>query len=153
MVVQSWEDESRRLRGKDISPCRLLFLDEAARLDARSIATLFELCERLQMQLIIAAPKMSARKAPPINWCVKSSRIPNMFMSSACEDLRRNSLKRFQEVTKRLLRRVLNLRRQQCRLFFSENSVSALKKWHITARFSLNFFTLGYVKTYQAFIY
>ncbi len=38
-------------------PCRLLFLDEAARLDARSIATLFELCERLQMQLIIAAPE------------------------------------------------------------------------------------------------
>ncbi|MGQ7112159.1 hypothetical protein ACUOFC_30730, partial [Escherichia sp. TWPC-MK] len=31
--------------------------DEAARLDARSIATLFELCERLQMQLIIAAPE------------------------------------------------------------------------------------------------
>ncbi|ELY2494682.1 chromosome partition protein MukB [Cronobacter muytjensii] len=57
MVVQSWEDESSRLRGKDISPCRLLFLDEAARLDARSIATLFELCERLQMQLIIAAPE------------------------------------------------------------------------------------------------
>ncbi|MEY8710822.1 chromosome partition protein MukB [Mangrovibacter phragmitis] len=57
MVVQSWEDESRRLRGKDISPCRLLFLDEAARLDAKSIATLFELCERLEMQLIIAAPE------------------------------------------------------------------------------------------------
>ncbi|MDF7681269.1 chromosome partition protein MukB [Enterobacteriaceae bacterium ESL0689] len=57
MVVQSWEDESRRLRGKDLSPCRLLFLDEAARLDARSIATLFELCERLEMQLIIAAPE------------------------------------------------------------------------------------------------
>lgn len=35
----------------------MLFLDEAARLDARSIATLFELCERLQMQLIIAAPE------------------------------------------------------------------------------------------------
>lgn len=57
MVVQSWEEESRRLRGKDISPCRLLFLDEAARLDARSIATLFELCERLDMQLVIAAPE------------------------------------------------------------------------------------------------
>lgn len=25
MVVQSWEEESRRLRSKDISPCRLLF--------------------------------------------------------------------------------------------------------------------------------
>lgn len=57
MVVQSWEEESHRLRGKDISPCRLLFLDEAARLDARSINTLFELCERLEMQLIIAAPE------------------------------------------------------------------------------------------------
>ncbi|WP_304165539.1 chromosome partition protein MukB [Lonsdalea britannica] len=57
MVVQSWEEESKRLRGKDISPCRLLFLDEAARLDAKSIATLFELCERLEMQLIIAAPE------------------------------------------------------------------------------------------------
>ena len=57
MVVQSWEEESRRLRGKDISPCRLLFLDEAARLDAKSIATLFELCERLEMQLVIAAPE------------------------------------------------------------------------------------------------
>jgi len=57
MVVQSWEDESSRLRGKDISPCRLLFLDEAARLDAKSIATLFELCDRLEMQLIIAAPE------------------------------------------------------------------------------------------------
>ncbi|UXI02314.1 chromosome partition protein MukB [Photobacterium sp. TY1-4] len=57
MVVQSWEEESRRLRGKDIIPCRLLFLDEAARLDAKSIATLFELCERLDMQLLIAAPE------------------------------------------------------------------------------------------------
>lgn len=57
MVVQSWEDETSRLRAKDISPCRLLFLDEAARLDAKSIATLFELCERLEMQLIIAAPE------------------------------------------------------------------------------------------------
>ncbi|NBI43607.1 chromosome partition protein MukB [[Haemophilus] felis] len=57
MVVQSWEEESRRIRGKDIVPCRLLFLDEAARLDAKSISTLFELCERLDMQLLIAAPE------------------------------------------------------------------------------------------------
>lgn len=57
MVIQSWEEESKRLRSKDIIPCRLLFLDEAARLDAKSIATLFELCEKLEMQLIIAAPE------------------------------------------------------------------------------------------------
>ncbi|ALP39679.1 chromosome partition protein MukB [Aeromonas schubertii] len=57
MVLISWEEESRRLRAKDIAPCRLLFLDEAARLDAKSIATLFELCERQDMQLLIAAPE------------------------------------------------------------------------------------------------
>ncbi|MCE0496280.1 chromosome partition protein MukB [Vibrio salinus] len=57
MVIQSWEEESRRLRSKDIVPCRLLFLDEAARLDGKSISTLFELCERLDMQLLIAAPE------------------------------------------------------------------------------------------------
>ncbi len=57
MVIQSWEEESRRLRSKDLLPCRLLFLDEAARLDGKSIATLFELCERLDMQLLIAAPE------------------------------------------------------------------------------------------------
>lgn len=57
MVIQSWEEESKRLRSKDVIPCRLLFLDEAARLDAKSIATLFELCDRLEMQLIIAAPE------------------------------------------------------------------------------------------------
>lgn len=57
MVLHSWEEESRRFRARDILPCRLLFLDEAARLDARSINTLFELCERQNMQLIIAAPE------------------------------------------------------------------------------------------------
>ncbi|XPE38525.1 hypothetical protein ACNKHS_05440 [Shigella flexneri] len=36
MVVQSWEDEARRLRGEERLHARLLFLDEAARLDARS---------------------------------------------------------------------------------------------------------------------
>ena len=57
MVLQSWEEESRHLRSRDVLPCRLLFLDEAARLDSRSIATLFELCERQDMQLLIAAPE------------------------------------------------------------------------------------------------
>jgi len=57
MVLQSWEEDSARLRGKEMLPCRLLFLDEAARLDAKSIATLFELCERQDMQLLIAAPE------------------------------------------------------------------------------------------------
>lgn len=45
------------MRSSDREPCRLLFLDEAARLDARSIAALFELCERQDIQLLIAAPE------------------------------------------------------------------------------------------------
>ncbi len=85
MVVQSWEEESRRLRGKDISPCRLLFLDEAARLDAKSIATLFELCDCLEMQLIIAAPEnISPEKGLLINWCVRCSRTMSMCTWLAC---------------------------------------------------------------------
>ena len=79
MVVQSWEEESRRLRGKDISPCRLLFLDEAARLDAKSIATLFELCDRLEMQLIIAAPEnISPEKGTTYKLVRKCSRTTSM---------------------------------------------------------------------------
>lgn len=38
MVVQSWKIRLRRLRGKDISPCRLLFLDEAARGSMRALS-------------------------------------------------------------------------------------------------------------------
>lgn len=88
MVVQSWEEESRRLRGKDVVPCRLLFLDEAARLDAKSIATLFELCDRLDMQLLIAAPEnISLSRAQPISWCVRSSMTVNMYMWSVCVGL------------------------------------------------------------------
>lgn len=57
MVIQSWEAESKHLRARDLLPCRLLFLDEAARLDAKSIETLFELCVHQEMQLVIAAPE------------------------------------------------------------------------------------------------
>lgn len=148
MVVQSWEDESRRLRGKDISPCRLLFLDEAARLDARSIATLFELCERLQMQLIIAAPENISPEKGTTYKLVRKVFQNTEHVHVVGLRVAPQLLKRFQEVTKRLLRRV-KIKAAAMPPFLSENSVSALKKWHITARFSLNFFTLGYVKTYR----
>jgi chromosome partition protein MukB len=104
MVVQSWEEESRRLRGKDISPCRLLFLDEAARLDAKSIATLFELCDRLEMQLIIAAPEnISPEKGPRISWCVRCSRTMNTYTLWGCAVSLTNRLRHW--VSPRLKRR------------------------------------------------
>lgn len=149
MVVQSWEDESRRLRGKDISPCRLLFLDEAARLDARSIATLFELCERLQMQLIIAAPEnISPEKGTTYKL------VRKVFQNT--EHVHVVGLRGFAPQLPETLpgsdeapSRRVKMKAAAMPPFLSENSVSALKKWHITARFSLNFFTLGYVKTYR----
>ncbi|MCS5931535.1 hypothetical protein LNQ03_06155 [Klebsiella pneumoniae subsp. pneumoniae] len=58
MVVQSWEDESRRLRGKDISA-----LPSAVPSMKRRVSTpapsppCSSWCERLEMQLIIAAPE------------------------------------------------------------------------------------------------
>lgn len=127
MVVQSWEDESRRLRGKDISPCRLLFLDEAARLDARSIATLFELCERLQMQLIIAAPEnISPEKGTTYKLVRKVFQNTEHVHVVGLRGFAPQLLKRFQELTKRLLRRV-KIKAAAMPPFLSENSVSALK--------------------------
>lgn len=107
MVVQSWEDESRRLRGKDISPCRLLFLDEAARLDARSIATLFELCERLQMQLIIAAPEnISPEKGTTYKLVRKVFQNTEHVHVVGLRGFAPQLPETLPELTKRLLRRV-----------------------------------------------
>ncbi|BDZ02499.1 hypothetical protein MUTS16_35720 [Escherichia coli] len=127
MVVQSWEDESRRLRGKDISPaacCSSMKQRDWTPVPSPRCLNCVNVCKCSSLS---QRRKISARrKAPPINWYVKSSRIPNTFTSSACEDLRLNSLKRFQEVTKRLLRRV-KIKAAAMPPFLSENSVSALK--------------------------
>ncbi len=109
-----------------ISPCRLLFLDEAARLDARSIATLFELCERLQMQLIIAAPEnISPEKGTTYKLVRKVFQNTEHVHVVGLRGFAPQLLKRFQEVTKRLLRRVKI--KAAAMPPFSENSVSALK--------------------------
>ncbi len=148
MVVQSWEDESRRLRGKDISPCRLLFLDEAARLDARSIATLFELCERLQMQLIIAAPEnISPEKGTTYKLVRKVFQNTEHVHVVGLRGFAPQLLKRFREVTKRLSGE-LKLRRQQCRLSFRKLRFCTKKVAHYGALF----FKLLYIrlcKTYR----
>ena len=58
MVLISWEEESPpSARQGHRSPAACCSWTEAARLDGKSIATLFELCERQDMQLLIAAPE------------------------------------------------------------------------------------------------
>ncbi|MDD2467706.1 MAG: chromosome partition protein MukB [Desulfobulbus sp.] len=57
VILDAWETQSALLRGKrDGGSLRFLFLDEAARLSPRSLDALAELCDRMDMQLLVAAP-------------------------------------------------------------------------------------------------
>ncbi len=56
MVLHSWEVTTENRYGKGHAASRLLFLDEAARLDARALATLEELCGHQSLQLLVGAP-------------------------------------------------------------------------------------------------
>lgn len=57
VVLKAWEDDARQYRKKrSAASLRFLFLDEATRLSADSLRVLFQLCETLELQLLIAAP-------------------------------------------------------------------------------------------------
>jgi chromosome condensin MukBEF ATPase and DNA-binding subunit MukB len=58
VLLRAWEDEA--IGRGSVEPLRLLFLDEAARLDEVSHATLQSLSTSLQIQFIVAAPIVSA---------------------------------------------------------------------------------------------
>ena len=59
MVLQSWEENTQKNEGRGKQSSRILFLDEAARLDSKSISTLIELCDKMELQLLIAAPNVA----------------------------------------------------------------------------------------------
>jgi chromosome partition protein MukB len=60
MVLTEWERDANLLRGKrDIGSLRFLFLDEANRLSQDNLAVLFDLCQSLDLQLLIAAPEVA----------------------------------------------------------------------------------------------
>jgi chromosome condensin MukBEF ATPase and DNA-binding subunit MukB len=58
ILLRAWEEEAV-LRGR-VEPLRLLFLDEAARLDESSHATLEALSENMAIQFVVAAPIVAA---------------------------------------------------------------------------------------------
>ena len=59
VVLATWEREANLLRARrNTGTLRLLFLDEANRLDPESLGTLFDLCHALELQLLIAAPEV-----------------------------------------------------------------------------------------------
>ena len=60
VVLTAWEHHANLLRARRAhGTLRLLFLDEANRLSQDNLAVLFELCQSLELQLLIAAPEVA----------------------------------------------------------------------------------------------
>jgi chromosome partition protein MukB len=60
VVLTEWERDANLLRGKrSHGSLRFLFLDEANRLSHDNLGVLFDLCETLDLQLLIAAPEVA----------------------------------------------------------------------------------------------
>lgn len=60
VVLTEWERDANLLRGKRHGgSLRFLFLDEANRLSQENLGVLFDLCENLDLQLMIAAPEVA----------------------------------------------------------------------------------------------
>lgn len=60
VILTEWERDANLMRNqKSAGTLRLLFLDEANRLSRDNLGVLFELCETLELQLLIAAPEVA----------------------------------------------------------------------------------------------
>lgn len=60
VILSEWERDANLLRGrKSHGSLRFLFLDEANRLDPDNLGVLFDLCQTLDLQLLIAAPEVA----------------------------------------------------------------------------------------------
>ncbi|RYZ59130.1 MAG: hypothetical protein EOP08_15705, partial [Proteobacteria bacterium] len=59
VVLTEWEQSSQMFRKASSGSLRFLFLDEANRLSTDNLGVLFELCEKLSLQLLLAAPEVA----------------------------------------------------------------------------------------------
>ncbi|MEQ1729343.1 MAG: SbcC/MukB-like Walker B domain-containing protein, partial [Vicinamibacterales bacterium] len=60
VILTEWERDATLLRGKKAhGSLRFLFLDEANRLSHDNLGVLFDLCQTLDLQLLIAAPEVA----------------------------------------------------------------------------------------------
>jgi hypothetical protein len=60
VILSEWERDDQLLRQKrSFGSLRFLFLDEANRLSQDNLGVLFDLCEVLDLQLLIAAPEVA----------------------------------------------------------------------------------------------
>jgi len=73
IVLRAWEDHASKLRKKrGFGTMRLLFLDEATRLSRDSLMVMFDLCRKLELQLLIAAPDVDRVEGATIYTLVRS---------------------------------------------------------------------------------
>ncbi len=60
VVLTAWERDANLLRAsRSLGTLRILFLDEANRLSQDNLAILFDLCQSLELQLMLAAPEVA----------------------------------------------------------------------------------------------
>ena len=60
VILTEWERDGNLLRvRRPVGSMRFLFLDEANRLSQDNLATLFDLCQTLELQLLVAAPEVA----------------------------------------------------------------------------------------------
>lgn len=60
VILTEWERDAHLMRSGPVAGClRLLFLDEANRLSQDNLGVLFDLCQTLDLQLLIAAPEVA----------------------------------------------------------------------------------------------
>lgn len=60
VILAEWERDDHLLRGeRKLGSLRFLFLDEANRLSQDNLGVLFDLCQTLDLQLLIAAPEVA----------------------------------------------------------------------------------------------
>lgn len=60
VVLTAWENDANLFRARrQLGTLRILFLDEANRLSQDNLAILFDLCDGLDLQLLLAAPEVA----------------------------------------------------------------------------------------------
>ena len=72
VVLTEWEQDANLLRGRrGLGGLRLLLLDEATRLDATNLGTVFDLCRELDLQLLMAAPEIARAEGCTVDRLVR----------------------------------------------------------------------------------
>jgi chromosome partition protein MukB len=63
VILGAWEDQYSWLKDRDLKDSmRFLFMDEATRLDPKSIHTLLDFCKQMNVQLLIAGPRFEGKE-------------------------------------------------------------------------------------------